>query len=146
MINGATVNLTLKALGAPAYRTSSGDVSNPVSAIQDRITYVLREMSQSAEASAWLEGDQYTIFVIDKFSEPLQLDNAPDPYIAHRYQVILNWETGAIEYEEFAFQTPDETWLIMESRTDFFIEVLDELPDAVAQTLEEGIALIEEEN
>ena len=147
--NGEMINLTLKALGAPRhhYRSPSGEVTNPVSATQDRLTYVLREMSQSAEASALLEGDQYTIVVIDKFSEPLQLSsNVPELFIAHRYQVILNWETGAIQSEEFGFQTPDEAWLIMDSRTNFVIEVLEELPATAAQTLEEGIALIEEEN
>jgi hypothetical protein len=103
-------------------------------------------MSQSTEASAWLEGDQYTVVVIDKFNEPLPLNNTPELFIGHRYQVILNWETGAIQYEEFALQTQDEAWLIMESRTDFFIEVLNELPAVAAQTLEEGTALIEEES
>jgi hypothetical protein len=93
-----------------------------------------------------LEGDQYTIVVIDKFSEPLQLTNAPEPYVAHRYQVILNWETGAIQYEEFAFQTPSEEWLIMESRTNFFIEVVRELPTTASQTLEEVNLLLQEEN
>jgi hypothetical protein len=34
----------------------------------------------------------------------------------------------------------------MESRTDFFIEVLNELPAVAAQTLEEGTTLIEEES
>jgi hypothetical protein len=147
-IDGTTINLTLKALGVPTthYRFSAGDLQNPVSATQERITYVLREMSQSAGASAWLEGDQYTIVVIDKFSEPLQLTNAPEPYVAHRYQVILNWETGAIQYEEFAFQTPSEEWLIMESRTNFFIEVVRELPTTASQTLEEVNLLLQEEN
>ncbi|MFZ0547079.1 MAG: hypothetical protein WAM60_16660, partial [Candidatus Promineifilaceae bacterium] len=133
------------ALGAADYEFSSGEIQNPLSAIQERIMTIFSGMSPDAEASATLEADQYTVVVIDKLSQPLQLDNAPEPYIAHRYQLILNWETGAIQSEEFALQTSSGEWVTMESRTNFHAEIIQKLPANAAQTLEEAATLTQEE-
>ena len=144
-VNGETVNLTLMALGLSTYRFPTPAESD-ASMLQGHSLTILRELRESEEITARSENGQYTVTVIDYFSEVTEFDNVAEPLVAHRYQVIFDEASGAIQYEEFAFQTVSGEWLIMEARSQFVHEEQKELPDEAQQTMEQVANLIEGEN
>lgn len=144
-IHGETVNLTLMAAGLATYRyPTSLEAEYP--SLQGRSLSILRELKDSEKFTAWLENGQYVVTVVDYFDQAIQFGNVANPLMAHRYQIVFDWETGAIQYEEFAFQTIEGEWLIMEARTQFVYEEQYDLPAEALQTMEQLLNLIQEEN